>query len=67
VPEEKLERGDRVRLLSLPTGYMSGELPLTVGNIYIVHYLNGSNVCTTSDDPEIDGDFNIGRVEKVTD
>ncbi len=60
-----LQPGDRVRLLSLPTGYSSGDLPLTVGNIYIFQYYDGSNVCTTTDVPDLHGHYWKGRVEKV--
>ncbi len=59
-----LRENDRVRLLSKPTGCMSKNLPLTVGKIYIVRYLDGSNVCTSTDAPG-DGNYSRDRVEKV--
>ncbi len=60
-----LHEGDHVRLLSKPTGYTSSELPLTIGNTYIVRYLDGSNVCTSTDQPGLDGHYSRSRVEKV--
>lgn len=60
-----LQPGDRVRLLWLPTGYSSSGLPLTVGHIYVFRYYDGSNVCTTTDVPNINGHYWKGRVEKV--
>ena len=64
--EVKLKKGDRVRLLSHPTGQESSTLPLTVGNVYIVRYLEGSCVCTSTDHPGLDARYHIDRVEKVT-
>ncbi len=63
---EQLKRGDQVRLLSLPTGYTSCELPLTVGNIYVLHYLDGNNVCTSTDAENLNGHYHRDRVEKVS-
>lgn len=60
-----LRENDRVRLLTMPTGCTSKDLPLTVGRIYIVRYLDGSNVCTSTDRPGLDGHYNRDRVEKV--
>ncbi len=62
-----LKAGDRVRLLSKPDGQTSQTLPLTVGSIYIFYYYDGSNVCTSTDDPNQDGRYNRERVEKVID
>jgi hypothetical protein len=63
--DRALHEGDRVRLLSKPTGYDSQRLPLTVGHIYIVRYIDGSNVCTSTDVPGLDGHYSRERVEKV--
>lgn len=62
-----LRRGDRVRLLSKPTGYTAQHLPLTVGGIYIIRYLDGSNVCTSTDVAGYDGNYSSSCVEKVID
>lgn len=63
--DPSLRNGDRVRLLSLPTGCSSQHLPLTVGNIYIFRFSDGSNVCTSTGRPGLDGQYNRDRVEKV--
>lgn len=60
-----LRSGDRVKLLSKPTGQTTAMLPLTVGSIYIVRYCDGSNVCTSTDIPGLDGSYSRSRVEKV--
>ena len=64
--DAKLEKGDRVRLLTAPTGQESSTLPLTVGNIYLVRYTDGCCVCTSTDHPGLDARYHIDRVEKVT-
>jgi hypothetical protein len=63
--DSPLRPGDRVRLLRLPTGKESSQLPLTVGHIYIVRYLDGNNVSTSTDHPGLDGHYHRDRVEKV--
>lgn len=63
--DQTLQSGDRVRLLSKPDGQLSQHLPLTVGNIYIVRHLDGSNVCTSTDMPGLDGHCSRDRVEKI--
>lgn len=56
--------GDKVILTQLPERYYRGEYcPLTLGRIYIVVSLDGSNVITTSDDPGITQSYNYERVE----
>jgi hypothetical protein len=61
----RLKPGDTVRLLSLPTGCTSKHSPLTVGNVYVFKHYDGSNVCTTSDEPDVDAHYNKDRVEPV--
>ncbi|OGZ06287.1 MAG: hypothetical protein A2845_00580 [Candidatus Lloydbacteria bacterium RIFCSPHIGHO2_01_FULL_49_22] len=63
--DQTLRSNDRVKLLSKPTGQTSRTLPLTVGNIYIVRHCDGSNVCTSTDIPGLDGHYSRDRVEKV--
>ena len=63
---EKLEPDDHVRLISMPTGYESSKLPLTVDNIYVLHYLDGNNVCTSTDAENLNGHYHRDRVEKVS-
>lgn len=58
-----MKAGDEIELLSKPTGYLTQHLPLTVGNIYRVIRLEGSNVVTTTDDPDIEGSYNRDRVK----
>ena len=60
-----LKPGDRVRLIEKPTGQTASSLPLTVGNVYIVRYVDGSNVCTSTDQPGLDGHYWRGGVVKV--
>lgn len=61
-----LKTGDKVKLLSKPVGHDSGLLPLTVGSTYIVRYMDGSNVCTSTDLPGLDGHYSRSRVEKIS-
>lgn len=63
--DQTLHSGDRVKLLSKPAGQTSRTLPLTVGNTYIVRHCDGSNVCTSTDIPGLDGNYSRSRVEKV--
>lgn len=63
--EEAIKVGDRVRLLSKPSGSTASMIPVTVGKTYIVQYVDGSNVCTTTDVHEECGYYWRGRVEKV--
>ena len=63
--DQALYSGDRVKLLSKPTGQTTSTLPLTVGSIYIVRHCDGSNVCTSTDIPGLDGNYSRSRVEKV--
>lgn len=60
-----LSPGDSVRLITKPTGQATQHLPLTIGNIYKILYFDGSNVVTTTDEPEQSGSYWRGRVEKV--
>jgi hypothetical protein len=62
---QRLQPGDKVKLLSLPTGCTSKEYALTVGALYEVLYLDGSNVVTTTDIPGETGGYWRGRVEKI--
>jgi hypothetical protein len=62
---DALCRNDTVRLITKPNGYTSQHLPLTVGNVYTIRDIDGSNVVTTTDDPNIEGHYWRGRVEKV--
>jgi hypothetical protein len=60
-----MKAGDKVELLSKPTGYTTQHLPLTVGNTYEVIRLEGSNVVTTTDDKDINGSYNRERVRPI--
>lgn len=62
---DKIKPGDLVRLLTRPEGCSTQHLPLTVGSIYEVHYLDGSNVVTSTDVPGETGSYWRGRVETV--
>jgi hypothetical protein len=62
---DTLHRDDPVRLITKPDGYTSQHLPLTIGNTYKILDVSGSNVITTTDDPNIEGYYWRGRVEKV--
>lgn len=63
--QNTLCRGDTVKLISKPTGYVARHLPLTLGKTYTVLDFDCSNIVTTTDDPEIEGHYWRGRVEKV--
>ena len=65
MPHTVLHRGDKVRLLTKPEGHDSQHIPLTVGNAYTILDFDDSNVITTTDDPNIEGSYWRGRVEKV--
>jgi hypothetical protein len=52
--------GDRVFLVERPTGWDSGEYPLTVGKLYVVESLDGSNLRVNCDDPDI-GTVSVAR------
>ncbi len=60
-----LRAGDRVRLVSLPiASSASSPPPLTIGRIYIVRYLDGCCVCTSTDMPGLDWTYHRDRIEK---
>lgn len=61
----RLEKNQKVRLVSMPDGQYSKDLPLTVGNIYEFLHYDGSNVVTTTDKEGVDGHYWQGRVEPV--
>lgn len=64
--ENKIEVGDRVKLLSMPGSCVDYYgYKLTVGNVYEVLDFDGSNVITTSDQPGQRASYNRERVEKV--
>lgn len=57
--------GDSVRLVSKPNGQTTQHLPLTIGKTYKILHFDGSNVVTTTDDPELSASYWRGRVEKI--
>lgn len=59
-----LRPGDQVRLVSKPTGHSSQHLPLTVGRTYDFKHFDGSNVVTSTDEPDETASYWRGRVEK---
>lgn len=60
-----LVKGDTVRLISMPSGAISQDYPLTVGREYVIRGFVGSNVVTTCDEPGRTVDYWRGRVEKI--
>jgi hypothetical protein len=62
---ENIIIGDRVILISKPTGCVSKDYPLTVGNTYEVVGFYGSNVITTCDEPNKVVDYWRRRVRKA--
>lgn len=60
-----LHVGDMVTLLEKPCGYVTRYCKLTVGNRYVVKDFEGSNVITTTDEPDGKASYNRQRVERV--
>jgi hypothetical protein len=63
----RYKRGDKVLLLSKPNGVFTRFAPLTVGREYEVLYMDGSNVCTTTDRPGEECSYNHERVQPALD
>ena len=61
----KLAINDTVELLIKPNGFMSRHYPLTIGRHYIIKNFDGSNVCTTCDEPNLIVSYWIGSVKKI--
>ncbi len=58
--------GGLVLLVEKPTGCASKDFPLTVGKVYRVRRIEGSNVVTDSDDPDVrEVSYNRERVRVV--
>jgi len=62
---DKLYVGCVVKLLEKPCGYVTKDYKLTVDNNYIVIGFEGSNVITTTDEPDINCSYNRQRVERL--
>ena len=60
--------GDAVRLLELPERCLRQDayVNLTIGNVYSVLYLDGSNVVTTTDVPGEEASYWRGRCVRTT-
>ena len=63
--EDELIVGDIVTLIEKPTGYVSKNYALTIGNNYKIVSFIGSCVVTTSDDPQQTAMYHYSRVKKV--